>query len=432
MISKIAKSLNPRRFICRFKRHPCWFKFSGIVTVIVVLLWYRKYAAFKVSKTMTKMKCRAEALESHSTIMGNPHPSTDNWIVVTTIYAPSPQLEALSHLKNWQLLIIEDEKTPVAHWKSHKILQGSIYLDLGSQKQLPYCIVPMIPINSYTRKNIGYLYAIKHGAKYIYDTDDDNMPEPQDNNAMYSLSTHSGFLVKPAGTLSIVNPYPYFGKDNIWPRGFPLELISGQQTKKDLLKHFKLEEYKFDDSVVIHHGLVNADPDVDAIYRLTKPDHKNVDLQQNLPIVLDNTIYGLFNSQNTVFERSSFWALILPVGVTMRVTDIWRSYWSQTLMKLTDQKLAILFTSVNQTRNKHSYLDDFIQENDLYVKSGKLLEYLSTWKCHGTEFTDCVIELSHDLVKSHFWTYKDAYLVEAWISDLKSIGYVFPVIDGLV
>ena len=33
-----------------------------------------------------------------------------------------------------------------------------------------------IPYNSYTRKNLGYLYAIMKGAEWIYDTDDDNKP----------------------------------------------------------------------------------------------------------------------------------------------------------------------------------------------------------------------------------------------------------------
>jgi hypothetical protein len=33
----------------------------------------------------------------------------------------------------------------------------------------------LLPTHSYTRKNIGYLYAIAHGAQRIYETDDDNV-----------------------------------------------------------------------------------------------------------------------------------------------------------------------------------------------------------------------------------------------------------------
>ena len=34
----------------------------------------------------------------------------------------------------------------------------------------------LIPWNHFGRKNVGFLYAIAHGAHVIYDTDDDNIP----------------------------------------------------------------------------------------------------------------------------------------------------------------------------------------------------------------------------------------------------------------
>ncbi|VDM75263.1 unnamed protein product [Strongylus vulgaris] len=45
-----------------------------------------------------------------------------------------------------------------------------------SHAYLGFRLLSVSPENSYTRKNIGYLYAIKNGAKWIYDTDDDNKP----------------------------------------------------------------------------------------------------------------------------------------------------------------------------------------------------------------------------------------------------------------
>jgi len=38
--------------------------------------------------------------------------------------------------------------------------------------KLGYNITKYIPFNSYSRKNIGYLYAIQHGAREIFETDD--------------------------------------------------------------------------------------------------------------------------------------------------------------------------------------------------------------------------------------------------------------------
>ena len=53
----------------------------------------------------------------------------------------------------------------------------------------------MLPWNHFGRKNIGYLYAILHGATMIWDFDDDNMLLSKhhmfDNIAARSLSTNS-------------------------------------------------------------------------------------------------------------------------------------------------------------------------------------------------------------------------------------------------
>ena len=51
-----------------------------------------------------------------------------------------------------------------------------VFLSVEKQKTLGYRIHDLIPYKSYARKNIGYLYAIQHGAKVIYETDDDNCP----------------------------------------------------------------------------------------------------------------------------------------------------------------------------------------------------------------------------------------------------------------
>ena len=48
-----------------------------------------------------------------------------------------------------------------------------------------------------------------------------------------------------------------------------------------------------------------------------------------------------------------------------------------------DNKLLGLSSNLvqYQERNEHNYLGDFDAEQDLYAKSGKLIEYLSQWDC---------------------------------------------------
>lgn len=92
---------------------------------------------------------------------------SEKWIVVSVSSAPSDSLRALTRIKGWQLLAVGNSVTP-ADWS----LKGAIYLSLEQQAQLGFKSVDFLPYSSYVRKTIGYLFAIQHGAKMIFDADD--------------------------------------------------------------------------------------------------------------------------------------------------------------------------------------------------------------------------------------------------------------------
>ncbi|KAG0247488.1 hypothetical protein DFQ27_001931, partial [Actinomortierella ambigua] len=97
------------------------------------------------------------------------------WIVVTTINPPTDAMDLLCNLEGWNVVVVADTKSP-KQWKS-----GScVYLSVEEQQSLSYRIVDVIPYRAYTRKNIGYLWAIQQGATKIFDTDDDNLPTGKD------------------------------------------------------------------------------------------------------------------------------------------------------------------------------------------------------------------------------------------------------------
>ncbi|RCN47518.1 hypothetical protein ANCCAN_06415 [Ancylostoma caninum] len=100
-----------------------------------------------------------------------PAPVSDKWIVVTSINYPSEDVKRLASLKGWNLVVVADRKTP-ADWHYDNVH----FLSMDYQQKLHFRLSVVSPENSYTRKNIGYLYAIKNGANWIYDTDDDNKP----------------------------------------------------------------------------------------------------------------------------------------------------------------------------------------------------------------------------------------------------------------
>ena len=53
------------------------------------------------------------------------------------------------------------------------------YLSPNKQKEIELDFVKGVPWNSFGRKNVGFLYAIMHGAATIFDFDDDNYVSSQ-------------------------------------------------------------------------------------------------------------------------------------------------------------------------------------------------------------------------------------------------------------
>ena len=149
------------------------------------------------------------------------------FIILTTINTPTPNVKYVSDaLYGWCLLVVGDKKTP-KDW-SYK---NAFYLGIDDQYILAkkYKTVGLIPLNSYLRKMVAYLFAINNGATYIYETDDDNAPldglfgfrYERFKGVSYSIDSKCA----ETGT-KFVNPYAYFGQPSVWPRGYPLEKIS--------------------------------------------------------------------------------------------------------------------------------------------------------------------------------------------------------------
>ncbi len=333
--------------------------------------------------------------------------ATDKWIVVTTINYPTAALKQLAQLPDWHLVVVADKKTP-CDWH----LDNCEFLSVEKQQQLPYKIIQFLPWNHYSRKNIGYLYAIEHGARIIYETDDDN----------YLIDNEIGYLPEHATTIqyitdqSTVNPYEHFGQPNVWPRGYPLKKIIHNQQYQTVERHVHCP---------IQQGVVNNDPDVDAIYRLTHSQEINFDSNKK-PLSLQRGVLCPFNSQNTIFYYNAFWALLLPVTPSFRVCDIWRSYWMQRLLWDFDGSVCFLAPTAVQYRNEHNLLTDFADEIDVYLKSEQLINTLRNWKCEKKVFVERMEELMNELIIKQYFKPAEIALVTAWIEDLERINYSMP------
>ena len=79
--------------------------------------------------------------------------------------------------------------------------------------------------NEYNSKNIGYLYAIKNGAEFIYDTESGIMPFAGLNES-FSFNEHDYGPMLECDAPTWVNPYSHFGQVNYKPYGFPSKINS--------------------------------------------------------------------------------------------------------------------------------------------------------------------------------------------------------------
>lgn len=331
----------------------------------------------------------------------------DKWIVVTTINYPSAALKKLAQLKDWHLVVVGDRKTP-KDWQ----LENCEFLSLEKQQTLGYEIIKLLPENHYCRKNIGYLYAISRGAKVIYETDDDN--ELIDDICI--LSRDEELVEVTVKGKNAVNIFSYFGQPTVWPRGFPLDQIAYSN-------NYQVRNVSKQRCGVIQ-GLVNKDPDVDGIFRLTQC--RDVYFDKKTPCVLPKGVFCPFNTQNTIFSYEAFWGLMIPSTTAFRVCDIWRSYIVQRL--LWDLELRLCFTSPTavQERNEHNLFKDFCDEQDLYLKSGSLVQFLLNWKNDACDFSERMENLTRELAAADYVKNDEIALVQAWIHDLTKLGYQFP------
>lgn len=278
--------------------------------------------------------------------------NTDRFIVITSINPPTEAVVAFAKWKGWQTVVVGDRKSPDV-WQA----DGVVYLGMKEQNDLFGDFAKDLPENTYTRKMIGYIYAIKNGAKYIFESDDDNIPYGFGQKKVEAVI--SGDLSD--GRKSIANKdgwanvYKDFGADGCWPRGFPVELISSK-TKQEYGKATK--------NPLVVQFLADLDPDVDAIFRMTHTE--STIFKKNLAFSLKKGTYCPFNSQATLWSQEAFPLMFFPLFVPDRVTDILRGYIAQTCLWGIGSTLEFRSPVVYQERNAHNLLKDFEQEYMLY------------------------------------------------------------------
>jgi len=344
---------------------------------------------------------------------------SEYWIVLTTIFNVTSAIFDYNAMDTWCTVIVGDSKSMEKRiYDSYLNVSKVIYLDVDAQRHIfgEMNTFNITPFNHFGRKNLGYLYAMMNGAKYIYDTDDDNKVVPpfnkrgipiyQSNANLFKLSVRELSDERINDTFNVFllwtksDDHEHF----IWPRGYDISVLphSFQWHKRVQMRPISFANTSGDESEqhIITQWLSNIEPDFDALQRLIG---KNVDFHsaqftkqylfdsapsKRFAVSIPNRVYVPFNAQMTVWQRQAFLFLYLPITVHGRVSDIWRSYFAQTVMHILELngvrrwKLLYAPVLVDQFRNSHNYLADFQSELPLYLQTHALLSWLHRFAMH--------------------------------------------------
>jgi hypothetical protein len=331
-------------------------------------------------------------------------------LVITSIAGPESKI-LMTYAKECgqrgiPFIVIGDSKSP-----DNFQLDNCDFWSLDRQKTLEFNLAPILPIGHYARKNLGYLTALKTGARTIVETDDDNYPLPDFWSVLERSRKVHAYDIKNQGW---VNVYRYFSDEMIWPRGFPLEKI--QEKAKDL-SHFANEEV----TCPIQQGLADENPDVDALYRLTYP--LPIQFNKGLKLALGQNAWSPFNSQNTFWFREAMPLMYLPSYCNFRMTDIWRSFIAQRIAWENEWSVLYHQSTVWQERNDHSLLKDFEDEIPGYLNNQKIIDVLMGLKLVAGENAVCdnLIKCYDAMIDNGWVQAEEASLVRAWVEDISNV-----------
>jgi hypothetical protein len=324
----------------------------------------------------------------------------DKCVIVTTINKPTETI--LKHITNaeYDVIIVGDNKTP----DDYKNL-NCIYLDIQSQKKLFPGLSELLPYNHYCRKNLGYLYAIKKGYKIIYETDDDNIPYDNFDNI---LKYNNIQIIKEQNNVWI-NIFKYFTNGAyIWPRGFPLSLLKNEP-------NYLIQDTDKTPSII--NGLVENDPDVDALFRIICNHQDSIQWDKNKCVLIDNKNVCVFNTQNTFWLNPElFMSLLIPSSVSFRYCDILRGIINNVILKKTNNYMMYSSPNVIQNRNEHNLINDFKSEYEMYIHNEKILEYIERDIANVTSVKELLFLIYNNLLVNNVITLQDIYILNKWIT----------------
>ncbi len=328
--------------------------------------------------------------------------------MITSIAAPTPALRALaaaSEAAGVDLILIGDAASPAGFE-----LEGCDFYGLDRQRALPLELARICPERSYARKNIGYLLAMSRDATVIVETDDDSVAHDP-----FWRARERSQAVRRVAAEGWTNVYRYFSSANIWPRGFPLDEVRASVPAYESLPSGRID-------CPIQQGLVDEDPDVDAVYRLVLDLPFRFDSGPS--VALTEGTWCPFNSQNTAWWPEAYSLMYLPSSCSFRMTDIWRSFVAQRIAWANGWGVLFHAATVSQARNVHDLMGDFGDEISGYLENRAICEALAALELDpgSGRLADNMRLAYRRLVEGAWLDERELELLDAWLADVANLA----------
>lgn len=348
----------------------------------------------------------------------------DKWIVLTAFNSPSSFIEYLEkEILDFKIVVVGNEETDDIKWNQFRYSDKLFYLSFRDQYYLNFSIIKYLKPNSYYRKIIGYLYAIQHGAREIYEIDEDIEFNVTSKLNLYYNDTFVSYGI--VNDSIMMNPYIYFGEKNIWPRGFRINDIGKQFKQKILIVNSSNINLK----PLIFQGLINFNPDLDSIFYLTRIKFNNsfiFNISNKYPLIYFPNNYVPINSINTRYLYCIFPFLMFPISFDEYLGDIWRGYTIQyfawrmrgaVIYYFSDSFRRYDFNNNNNFKIERKNFHDL----NIYLN---ILESISDIDINKP-FLDLFNRFLTILYDKNVITKNDMNAYQAYLKDLINIGYNF-------
>ncbi|KAK3086538.1 hypothetical protein FSP39_019888 [Pinctada imbricata] len=311
----------------------------------------------------------------------------------------------------WCVIVVEDSyiiaENTFTEASFLKIVRNEfVFLSSAKQNSLYHDFNRFITTRHVSRKNIGYIYAIDHGAKMIWDISEYHSR----GKFLVDKAEQDILTVCPEYKDFIMNPLDFYDISQK-PRGFPLSFDISQAKSCPIRG-------------ILGSGIMQLfdpkHPDVGKTKSVESKPDQTFQAAKIIPLQIPHSIAVPLNYHSTVWSVEAFPYLFLPSTVSSDAADIWRGYIAQTLNNFYFEVSYMPVSSTDFKSVKEPNDDHLSESEDLTKKTDMLIELLNELRRKNYDLN---LETFYaEMYKRGYIESPDILLLHVWGKMLANLG----------